>query len=544
MARIDDLIDKYSQMNQDIIRLFIQTLTDDLPDGTQAEMLKWQLDMLNKQGVLTDQLVELVSDATGSSERELKWIINDSGQQARDETGKQLLDIGIATGMVALASKSKSVDDVASSFIEAAFGDMNDKVTNPLMANLDGNPALADYRKLVTDTVDSVISGLDTPDVALRKAIYKLIDKGVSSGLVDAAGRQWSIEAYSRMVLETTLSRVQDEIRFNDMMYSGVETAMMSSHPASRVACAGIQGHWVYVRPSKPGDEYESIYSHGYGFAWGTKGVNCHHRFYPGIPGINENHMEQYDPKEAIKNGKLQAKQRALERKVRVSKQKKMAAEQLEYDDDVQRFNLDIRKYQSAIRQHVDQHDFLYRDYSRERVSATTEKVANDLRATKTKHSKQYENLKDELGSHGLPNSLEEYRKVLYNRHSSKVLNAYVSARRRGSVEAVVNYDDYVIADKKLNSQIVGMKTANGSVINGFSDHTLDRVFGVQKDGTTKTLKRRDGVSINSIKDILDNGEVKPGRDGATKYLGTNGYVVVNAEGKIITVVPHTKRRK
>lgn len=143
MARIDDLIDKYSQMNQDIIRLFIQTLTDDLPDGTQAEMLKWQLDMLNKQGVLTDQLVELVSDATGSSERELKWIINDSGQQARDETGKQLLDIGIATGMVALASKSKSVDDVASSFIEAAFGDMNDKVTNPLMANLDGNPALA-----------------------------------------------------------------------------------------------------------------------------------------------------------------------------------------------------------------------------------------------------------------------------------------------------------------------------------------------------------------------------------------------------------------
>ena len=89
---------------------------------------------------------------------------------------------------------------------------------------------------------------------------------------------------------------------------------------------------------------------------------------YPFIPDINTNHQTQYDPIEAQENGKVQQKQRQLERAIRNSKRKLNTANELGDQEGAERFKLLIRKQQGALRQFIGDNEFLHRDYSREKV--------------------------------------------------------------------------------------------------------------------------------------------------------------------------------
>ena len=65
---------------------------------------------------------------------------------------------------------------------------------------------------------------------------------------------------------------------------------------------------------------------------------------------------------------KIQQKQRYYERQVRHLKGKKSAALKLNDQDSASRFQAGIRGYQAKLRQIVKDHDFLTRQYNRERT--------------------------------------------------------------------------------------------------------------------------------------------------------------------------------
>ena len=115
-------------------------------------------------------------------------------------------------------------------------------------------------------------------------------------------------------------------------------------------------------------------------------------------------------------------------------------------------------------------------------------------------------------------------------------MHAYVQARKQHTVEPVVKYTDYVHAKKRLDKEVVGMTTSTGQVIKSYSDHTFDRIFGVRKDPHGK---RRIGVSIDEIEQMLQsNRYLETPKRHSTKYISNQGYVAVNNQGKIITLVP------
>ena len=154
--------------------------------------------------------------------------------------------------------------------------------------------------------------------------------------------------------------------------------ATMSSHPASRPACAPIQGKIVnIVRKESPRcyPEYPSIYDYGYGKPSGCFGINCGHKLYPYIKGVSHNFQKQYDPKEVVEKQKIQQKQRYYERNIR----------RLKYDLDLARrqndvaserkFSQAIRGYQAKLRDLVKNNDFLTRQYDREQIVQTVTKI-------------------------------------------------------------------------------------------------------------------------------------------------------------------------
>ena len=147
---------------------------------------------------------------------------------------------------------------------------------------------------------------------------------------------------------------------------------------------------------------------------------------------------------------------------------------------------------------------------------------------------KEYADLVGKFGIHGFPESAKEYNKLLYNKRTGRALNAYVKARERGTVEPVVTYQDYIDAMDRLNDEVVGATASNGQVVKDFSDHLIDRIFGVKKD---PQKHRREGISIDEIKEMLNSANIKNLKH-STKFFSDRGYVVLNDKGNLVTVVP------
>lgn len=175
----------------------------------------------------------------------------------------------------------------------------------------------------------------------------------------------------------------------------------------------------------------------------------------------------------------------------------------------------------------------LTRDYNRESVVGTDARHINYINQHR---AKELAALKKKYGPHGFPKTVQEYQQLLYNEDTGQAMHAYVNARKQHTVEPVVSYKDYVNAKKQLDQEIVGMTTSTGQVIKSYSDHTFDRVFGVR---IGPNGKRRIGVQIGEIKRMLKSGEIERNDKRHTfLYKINTGYLVVNDNGKIVTVVP------
>ena len=154
--------------------------------------------------------------------------------------------------------------------------------------------------------------------------------------------------------------------------------------------------------------------------------------------------------------------------------------------------------------------------------------------AREQQSEKEFTDLVSRFGVHGFPESAKEYNKLLYNKRTGRALNAYVKARERGTVEPVVTYKDYQDAMDRLNNEVVGTTASNGQVVKDFSDHLIDRIFGVKED---PQKHRREGVSIDEIKEMLNSANIKNLKH-STKFFSDRGYVVLNDKGNLVTVVP------
>lgn len=366
----ENVVNIYSTLEDKIFNLIIKTITTtDFEKVTQENVLLWQMEQLNKMGVLNEKIIQYMASISRKTSKELLKLLKDNGMQVVDDIDREL---------ERMVHKAIPVSDetnlILDSFINQTFLDLNNNVNQTMMTtNYNESGAMRAYQAILKQSTLETITGLKTHENAIRDNVYKLVDQGIKSGFVDKAGREWSMEAYSRMVIETTTHRTYNDLRMQRMDDFDVVTALMSSHPASREACAGIQGHVVNTVPMsdpRADPRYESIYDHGYGEPSGTQGINCHHNLFPFIPDVNTNNQPQYDEKEAVKNAEIQSQQRKLERDIRNQKKRLLAAEELEDKSMQNQCKEVIRNKQKQIRGLIEGNDFLVRDYSREQVQS------------------------------------------------------------------------------------------------------------------------------------------------------------------------------
>ena len=365
----------YSGLEDSIFKLIINALKDgDYKHVDQADVVMWQAQQLQKIGRLNRDAIKLMARTDGLSEDAVKDLIKFHGMKIVDEVDSQLKR-ATKQNQPLSADVTNKLDAIA----DQTWTDLQNNVNESLVTrNYQHSAVTRAYRQILTESTIATVSGVTSHEDAVKHALYKAVDQGLPTRLVDKAGHNWSIEGYTRMVTTTTVNRTYNDLRLQRMQDFDMHLAVMSSHPNSRPACAPIQGHVVNLVPS--GDpnydpKYDSIYNHGYGEPSGTLGINCRHVLYPYVPGLSTNHQPQYDPDKAIKNGKLVQAQRARERAIRDAKKRLKAAEELGDEEMINRTKTLIRARQSKMRDFIKDTNaghktpILTRDYDRERIN-------------------------------------------------------------------------------------------------------------------------------------------------------------------------------
>ena len=365
----------YSGLEDSIFKLIINALKDgDYKHVDQADVVMWQAQQLQKIGRLNRDAIKLMARTDGLSEDAVKDLIKFHGMKIVDEVDSQLKRATKQSQPLSVDVTNK-LDAIA----DQTWTDLQNNVNESLVTrNYQHSAVTRAYRQILTESTIATVSGATSHEDAVKHALYKAVDQGLPTRLVDKAGHNWSIEGYTRMVTTTTVNRTYNDLRLQRMQDFDMHLAVMSSHPNSRPACAPIQGHVVNLVPS--GDpnydpKYDSIYNHGYGEPSGTLGINCRHVLYPYVPGLSTNHQPQYDPDEAIKNGKLVQAQRARERAIRDAKKRLKAAEELGDEEMINRTKTLVRARQSKMRDFIKDTNaghkapILTRDYDRERIN-------------------------------------------------------------------------------------------------------------------------------------------------------------------------------
>lgn len=369
------IINAYSTLQEQIFEVIINTLKEgDYKHVDKEDVVLWQAEQLQKLGRLNLQAIKLMAETDGLSQTAIEDFIKFHGLQIKQEIDSELQH---ATGSP--IPSSDEITRLMKGIVDQTWTDLQNNVNETLITRNYGNSAITQtYRRILTESTAATVSGLMTHEDAVNLAIQRAVDRGLPTKLIDKAGHNWSLEGYVRMVINTTVNRTYNSIRLQRMKDFDIHLAVMSSHPNSRPACASIQGHVVNLVPLDSPDfnpHYDSIYNHDYGKPSGTLGINCRHILFPYEPGVNENHQPQYDPEEAIKNGKLVQQQRARERAIRDAKRRLKAAEKLGDENKINQAKTLIRARQAKLREFIKETNageeipILVRDYTREKVS-------------------------------------------------------------------------------------------------------------------------------------------------------------------------------
>ena len=319
MELAEECSDVLTAMEDDLLLNIAEYLAEGSEDMPTA---KWKMQQLAALGKLDQKNLRTIAEYMGIAPDMAEIAVTRAALKAvkeMDEGFSELAREGIINGT------EVPMDDSAlqaSAMYSKQAADRLNKV-NTVMRYFAKAQAMVAINK-VTEIMDKqqhlnilnkatgkVIMGTESRQTAVRQCIKEMSQRGIPA-FVDAAGRQWSPEAYVNMDIRTTCSNAAHEAQFTRMDDYGIDLIEVSSHAGARPKCAKDQGK-IFDRKGKS-RKYPSWKTSSYGEPDGILGINCGHQIYPFIEGVSVQTYFPYDDKENDALYKKKQGQRKLER--------------------------------------------------------------------------------------------------------------------------------------------------------------------------------------------------------------------------------------
>jgi len=228
------------------------------------------------------------------------------------------------------------------------------------------------YRDVIAETAaPDVLTGTRTRVQAAQQAMDRFAARGIT-GFTDSRGRSWSLESYTEMATRTAVGRAQVAGSLDRYEAAGRDLVLVSDAPQECAACRPWEGKVLSITGNTP---MGTSVTGGGGARFMVRGTvaaaqrgglhhpNCRHKLGAFVPGLTRRMTDTADPD----GDRARQQQRYLERGLRAWKRREAAALT---DEDRRRAKAHRQEWSSRLQDHVDEHDGLRRQRSREGVTA------------------------------------------------------------------------------------------------------------------------------------------------------------------------------
>ena len=433
------------------------------------------------------------------------------------------------------------------------------------------------WQNLTATTANTVTGAFErTLDAAWLKVStgafdYKTAVKQAVDSLADdmpmvtyPSGHKDSIEGAARRAVLTGVNQTTGKLQVARMDEMGCEFVETTAHGGARPSHAEWQGRRFHRGGAVDykGKHYPDFEAAtGYGTGAGLCGWNCRHTFFAVFPELGDppqwtqEQLRELNARDIEWNGKkytayeISQMQRARERNVRRWKKRYLAEDAAGLD------TTDSAVRLKAARQSLS--DFTKATGGRvdsARVSVPKFGRSEASRASAKSQAHHTDWLKSINAQSTSLNTVAKYYDARYNNTEEyRLLMQYANSVKSGWLSPLAGFDLYKSTHERIQTELVGKTTADGTVITGHTAHFMERMFGtlVDPDKLKYDLKiiRRSGVGYEAMRDTVLNPErinpVKTDSRGkrSVRLIG-KAIVTINPDtGQLIQLNPRSEQK-
>ena len=433
------------------------------------------------------------------------------------------------------------------------------------------------WQNLTATTANTVTGAFErTLDAAWLKVStgafdYKTAVKQAVDSLADEmpmvtypSGHKDSIEVAARRAVLTGVNQTTGKLQVARADEMGVAFFETTAHGGARPSHAEWQGRQFHRGGAVDykGKHYPDFEAAtGYGTGAGLCGWNCRHQFFACFPELGDppawtrEQLEALNARNIEWNGKkytayeISQMQRARERNVRRWKKRYLAedAAGLDTTDSAVRLRAarqSLAEFAQATGGRVDSARVSVPKFGRSEASRASAK-------SQAHHTDWLKSINAQSTS---LNTVAKYYDARYNNTEEyRLLMQYANSVKSGWLSPLAGFDLYKSTHERIQTELVGKTTADGTVITGHTAHFMERMFGtlVDPDKLKYDLKiiRRSGVGYEAMRDTVLNPErinpVKTDSRGkrSVRLIG-KAIVTINPDtGQLIQLNPRSEQK-
>ena len=551
---LDQMPDAFVQLWQQVEDAILQDVARRIGKMDKVTpTANWQLWRYQQTEALRNDVVKLLAKYTGKSETAIRKLLLQAATEAMEREDaiyyhydmepppfeenaalNNLLDAGArqtcGTWQNLTATTANTVTGAFERTLDAAW--------------LKVSTGAFDYKTAVKQAVDSLAD--DMPMVTYP------------SGHTD------SIEVAARRAVLTGVNQTTGKLQVARMDEMGCEFVETTAHGGARPSHAEWQGRRFHRGGAVDykGRHYPDFEAAtGYGTGAGLCGWNCRHTFFAVFPELGDppqwtqEQLRELNARNIEWNGKkytayeISQMQRARERNVRRWKKRYLAEDAAGLD------TTDSAVRLKAARQSLS--DFTKATGGRvdsARVSVPKFGRSEAGRASAKSQAHHTDWLKSINAQSTSLNTVAKYYDARYNNTEEyRLLMQYANSVKSGWLSPLAGFDLYKSTHERIQTELVGKTTADGTVITGHTAHFMERMFGtlVDPDKLKYDLKiiRRSGVGYEAMRDTVLNPErinpVKTDSRGkrSVRLIG-KAIVTINPDtGQLIQLNPRSEQK-
>ena len=546
----DAFVQLWQQVEDDILRDVARRIGK-MDKVTAAA--NWQLWRYQQTEALRNDVVKLLAKYTGKSETAIRKLLLQAATEAMEREDAIYYHYDMEPTPF---EESAALNNLLDAGARQTCGTWQNITATT------ANTVTGAFERTLDAAWLKVSTGAFDYKTAVKQAVDSLADE--MPMVTYPSGHKDSIEVAARRAILTGVNQTAGKLQVARADEMGVEFFETTAHGGARPSHAEWQGRQFHRGGAVDykGKHYPDFEAAtGYGTGAGLCGWNCRHQFFACFPELGDppawtrEQLEALNDRNIEWNGKkytayeISQMQRARERNVRRWKKRYLAedAAGLDTTDAAVRLRAarqSLAEFAQATGGRVDSARVSVPKFGRSEASRASAK-------SQAHHTDWLKSINAQSTS---LNTVAKYYDARYNNTEEyRLLIQYANSVKSGWLSPLAGFDLYKSTHERIQTELVGKTTADGTVITGHTAHFMERMFGtlVDPDKLKYDLKiiRRSGVGYEAMRDTVLNPErinpVKTDSRGkrSVRLIG-KAIVTINPDtGQLIQLNPRSEQK-